>query len=70
MKKDGYVPVENLLAASQGSIYRLAVLAARRAMQLADGEKPLIEKPGERLLDNSLREISEGRIKAKLKKGS
>jgi DNA-directed RNA polymerase omega subunit len=68
MRKDGYVPVEKLLEASDGSLYRLAVLAAKRAMQLADGEKALIEKPGERVLDNALREIAAEKIKAKPKK--
>jgi len=61
-------PLEVLLGASGGSIYKLAILAAKRAIALADGEKPLIEKPSEKPLDNALREISAGVIKVKDKK--
>jgi len=59
------IPIEKLLAAGQGSIYKLAILAAKRAIILADGEKPLIEKPSEKALDNALQEIQEGKIKIK-----
>ncbi|HDN85948.1 MAG: DNA-directed RNA polymerase subunit omega [Candidatus Omnitrophota bacterium] len=58
-----YVPLEKLLEASNGSVYKLAVLGAKRALQLADGEKPLIEKPSEKALDNALREIALKKIK-------
>jgi DNA-directed RNA polymerase omega subunit len=57
--------VENLLGSSQGSVYKLAILAAKRALQLADNEKPLIDKPSEKPLENALREITEGRIRVK-----
>jgi DNA-directed RNA polymerase omega subunit len=60
-----YVHLEDLLQASNGSIYKLSILAAKRALQLADGEKALIEKPGEKVLDNALREIVAGKIKVK-----
>ena len=66
--KDAYVPAEELLVASSGSVYKLTILAAKRALDLADGEKPLIEKPDEKVLDNALREIASGRIKTKGKK--
>lgn len=62
------IPLESLLKASNGSIYKLAILAAKRAILLSDGEKPLVEKPSERMLDNALREIRDGKIKAKDKK--
>lgn len=62
------IPLESLLKASNGSIYKLAILAAKRAISLSEGEKPLVEKPSERMLDNALREIREGKIKAKDKK--
>lgn len=63
-----HIPLEKLLGASNGSLYKLTLLAAKRAFYLADGDKPLIEKPGEKLLDNALREIAEGRIKINPKK--
>ncbi len=58
-----YIPLEQLLGASDGSVYKLAVLGARRALQLADGEKPLIEKPSEKALENALKEIALKRIR-------
>ncbi|MDD3296099.1 MAG: DNA-directed RNA polymerase subunit omega [Candidatus Omnitrophica bacterium] len=59
------IPLEKLLNASEGSIYKVTLLAAKRAMALADGEKPLIEKASEKILDNALREIRDGKIKVK-----
>ena len=61
--KEDYIPLEKLLDAAGGSVYKLTVLAAKRAFQLADGEKPLIENPDEKFLDNALEEIAEKRIK-------
>jgi len=62
------IPVEKVLEASGGSIYEVAILAAKRAIALTDGEKPLIDKPGDKVLDNALREIKSGKIKVKKKK--
>jgi len=67
MKHDN-IPLEDLLEASNDSIYMLTILAAKRAMALTDGEKPLIEKPTEKVLDNALREIEAGKVKVKEKK--
>ena len=64
MKKN-YFPTEQLLKASEGSVYKLAMLAAKRALQLADGEKPLVESKDEKLLDIALLEIAEEKIKVK-----
>lgn len=61
--EEAHVPVERLLPASYGSIYKLTILAAKRALEMADGEKPLIEKPSEKVLDNALKEILQGKIK-------
>jgi len=58
-----YIPLEKLLKTTKGSIYKLTLLVAKRALQLADGDKPMIEKPGEKALDNALREIVGGKIK-------
>jgi len=62
---DVNIPLEKLLEASNGSIYKVTILAAKRAIMLADGEKTLIEKPSEKVLDNALREIKNGKIKVK-----
>jgi len=61
------IPLEKLLKASDGSIYEVTILAAKRAIALADGEKVLIDKPGEKVLDNALKEIRDGKIKVKAK---
>ena len=61
--KEANIPLEELLKASEGSIYKLTILAAKRAIFLTDGEKPLVDKPGEKVLDNALREIREGKIR-------
>ncbi len=60
-----YIPLEEILKASDGSIFKLTLLAAKRALELADGEKPLIDKPTEKFLDNALREIKEGKVRIK-----
>ena len=65
--KQNNIPLEDLLEASNDSIYKLTILAAKRAMVLTDGEKPLIDKPGEKVLDNALREIEAGKVKVKVK---
>jgi len=62
MKESRYIPLEKLIGATEGSIYKLAVLAAKRALQLADGEKALIENPGEKCLENALAEIVEEKV--------
>jgi len=62
------IPLEKLLEASGGSIYKVTILAAKRAITLTDGEKPLNDKPSEKVLDNALREIRDGKIKVKTKK--
>lgn len=60
------VPLEELLKASSGSIYKVTILAAKRAILLADGEKTLlVDQRSEKVLDNALREIEEGMIKVR-----
>jgi len=66
--QDNQILSNKHLEAGKGSLYKLTILAARRAIILADGEKPLIEKPSERALDNALREIVAGKIKARKQK--
>jgi len=60
-----YIPLEKLLEATGGSIFKLTVLAAKRALELAENAKPLVDKPKEKFLDTALYEILEGKIKAK-----
>jgi len=60
--------LEKLLEAAGGSVYKLTILAAKRALQLADGEKPLVEKTDEKPLENALKEIAEKKIRVAEKK--
>jgi len=60
--------LEKLLEAAGGSVYKLTILAAKRALQLADGEKPLVEKADEKPLENALKEIAGKKIRIVEKK--
>lgn len=44
------------------SLYRLVILAAKRAKQLRQGEKPLVECESARPTDIALKEIAEGLV--------
>lgn len=62
MNNEKFIHLERMINAGAGSIYKLTILAAKRALQLADGEKPLVEKPTEKVLDTAFREIASGKI--------
>ncbi len=68
-----YQPLEDLLPRSGYSIYKLIIMAARRATELADGKPRLIEKPSsDKTATIALEEILAGKIELKevaLKKG-
>ncbi|MCX5696852.1 MAG: DNA-directed RNA polymerase subunit omega [Candidatus Omnitrophica bacterium] len=38
----GYVPLENLIDKSCGSIYKLVILASKRALEIAEGQPKLV----------------------------
>lgn len=66
----GYVDREKLLDKSDGSIYKLVNLAAKRALEIAEGQPKLVDvsaalKPS----TIALYEISAGKIQAKKIKG-
>ena len=68
MKEKMYIPNEKLLDAAQGSVYKLTMLVAKRALQLVDEEKPLIDGvPYEKVLEIALREIEQKKIRVKTK---
>ncbi len=59
----GYVPHEKLLDKSNNSIYKLVILASRRALELAEGQPKLVG------MDSSIKpstialyEIAEGKV--------
>jgi DNA-directed RNA polymerase omega subunit len=61
-----YVAVEKLLDKSEHSIYKLVILASKRALEIAEGQPKLVEanasiKPS----TVALQEIAAGKIEAK-----
>ena len=66
----GYVDREKLLDQSDGSIYKLVNLAAKRALELAEGQPKLVEVNA--LLKPStiaLCEIAAGKVQSRKLKG-
>ncbi len=66
-----YVPLEKLLDKSLGSIYKLVILASKRALEIAEGQPKLIEcssaiKPS----TIALLEIAAGKISCVVKKAA
>jgi len=58
-----YLPLENLLDKNEKSIYKLVILASKRALEIAEGQPKLVDinssvKPS----TIALHEISEGRV--------
>lgn len=66
----GYVDREKLLNMSEGSIYKLVNLAAKRALEIAEGQPKLVDvsaalKPS----TIALYEIAAGKVQARKLKG-
>jgi len=61
-----YVPLEKLLDKSSHSIYKLVILASKRALEIAEGQPKMVQadasvKPS----TIALYEIAEGRVRYK-----
>jgi len=61
-----YVPVEKLLVRSNNSVYKLVILASKRALEIAEGQPKLVEanlamKPS----TVALLEIAAGKIESR-----
>lgn len=61
-----YIALENLLGKSNNSIYKLVILASRRALEIAEGQPKLVEansniKPS----TVALYEIAQGKVQCK-----
>jgi DNA-directed RNA polymerase omega subunit len=61
-----YVPLEKLLDKSNGSVYKLVILAAKRALEIAEGQPRLVSvnstiKPS----TVALYEISDGKVQCR-----
>ena len=58
-----YQPIEDLLSKAGGSVYRLARMAANRALELSEGKVPLIETPdSDKHTTTALEEIRQGKV--------
>ena len=55
------VAIEELLKKS-GSVYKLVILAAKRAKELAEGSPPLVETSHHKVTSIALEEILQGRV--------
>ena len=63
------LPIDELVRKT-GSVYKLVILAARRAIELGDGAAKLVDAvPGTKISSIALKEIWEGRITHKIKEG-
>ena len=66
-----YIPIEDCISKSGGSIYKLAAMVAKRAQELADGAKPCIEsQANDKPLRIALREIQAGHVQIEKSKRS
>mgnify|MGYP004748524181 CR=1 FL=1 len=64
-----YVPIEDCLDKSLGDVYKLAVMVAVRAQELADGASPMVAvEDKEKPLNIALREIAAGLLEAETEK--
>lgn len=58
-----YQPIEELLPKAGYSIYSLVKIAATRAVQLADGQKRLVDLPAEtKTATVALEEVRQGKV--------
>jgi len=61
-----YMPIEKIIRRSD-SIYKITILAARRAVELNAGAKKLIETSTPKISTIALEEIALGKVKYKIK---
>lgn len=60
--QERYVPLEKLLLAADSSLYKLTMLVAKRAFQLAEGAKPRVNTRTDKVLPIAIEEVSAGDI--------
>ncbi len=64
-----YVPTKEILSDSDGSIYKLVILAAKRTAELNEGAAQLVECKVNKPQEVAIEEIKAGKVKYKVKKG-
>jgi len=61
-----YIELEKLLDKSNGSIYKLVILASKRALEIAEGQPRLVEVPSSMKPSTvALQEIEEDKVRSK-----
>jgi len=61
-----YVPLEEVLDKNEKSIYKLVILAARRALEIAEGQPKLVEASAATKPSTvALYEIAQGKVQYK-----
>lgn len=64
-----YIPIEQLLDKADNSMYKLVILAAKRTLEIAEGQPRLIEANSSLRPSNiALQEIAQGKVKLKQSK--
>lgn len=59
------VALENLLDKTKGSIYKLVILASKRALEISEGQPMLVKVPPMKPSTVALYEIAAGRVEYK-----
>jgi len=62
-----YVPFEDLMKKT-GSVYKLVILAARRASELSEGAPKLVDSESKKTSTIALEEIAKGKVSYKVSK--
>lgn len=57
-----YVPLEKLVHKEKPSLYKLVLVAAARANELAQGAQPLIQSASKKVSTIALEEIASGKV--------
>ncbi|MDD5004935.1 MAG: DNA-directed RNA polymerase subunit omega [Candidatus Omnitrophica bacterium] len=61
-----YIPIEMLLDKAENSLYKLVIVASKRALEVAEGSPKLVEADSNvKNTTVALREISENKVRMK-----
>lgn len=60
-----YIPLEKLLGKADKSIYKLVIIASKRALELAEGQPKLVATNSSKPSTIALEEIAAGKIQVK-----
>lgn len=63
-----YIPLEGLVREKKGSVYKLVILASKRALEIEGGAPKLVENPSKKSTTTALQEIIQGKVNYKERK--